>query len=75
MNKNKDLLKSFSEYCKERPELRFWQALVNWSGWDIYAEEETARGNRKYYDVFYWEETNLKGEAKNKSKYPFQLNR
>lgn len=31
-NKNEQLLASFVRYCKENPELRFWQALRNWSG-------------------------------------------
>lgn len=31
MRKNKKLLDSFVKYCKENPELRFWQALRNWS--------------------------------------------
>ena len=38
MNKNKDLLASFSAYCKAHPEQRFWQALRNWSAFAfIYA--------------------------------------
>lgn len=32
MNKNKTQLDSFVEYCTEHPEMRFWQALRNWSG-------------------------------------------
>lgn len=30
-SKNQDKLSSFVEYCLEHPELRFWQALRNWS--------------------------------------------
>lgn len=30
MNKNKEKLDSFTEYCKAHPEQRFWQALRNW---------------------------------------------
>lgn len=28
---NQELLESFVEYCLEHPELKFWQALINWS--------------------------------------------
>lgn len=31
MSKNNKLLSSFSEYCLEHPDERFWQALRNWS--------------------------------------------
>ena len=27
----KDTLESFVQYCVDRPELRFWQAVRNWS--------------------------------------------
>lgn len=30
MNKNKEKLDSFTEYCKANPEERFWQAIRNW---------------------------------------------
>lgn len=30
--KNQEKLFSFMEYCLQHPELRFWQALRNWSG-------------------------------------------
>ena len=32
MNKNQELLKDFTEYCKAHPEERFWQSLRGWSG-------------------------------------------
>jgi len=31
-NKNKEMLDSFTEYCKENPRQRFFQALTNWMG-------------------------------------------
>lgn len=31
-SKNRALLRSFTSYCIDNPELRFWQALRNWSG-------------------------------------------
>jgi hypothetical protein len=32
VSKNKETLDSFVAYCQINPELRFWQALRNWSG-------------------------------------------
>lgn len=32
MTRNEKQLKSFTMYCKQNPEERFWQALRNWSG-------------------------------------------
>lgn len=63
MNKNKDLLNSFVEYCYKNPELRFWQALVGWSGFSkIIAETYnwTEKGGEeiKQQDTFYWEGIN-----------------
>ena len=33
-NKNKAVLEDFVRYCAKNPELRFWQALRNWSGYN-----------------------------------------
>lgn len=33
MSKNEKVLKDFVAYCEANPELRFWQALRNWSGY------------------------------------------
>lgn len=30
--RNSKLLRSFTNYCVTHPDLRFWQALLNWSG-------------------------------------------
>jgi len=30
-NKNIEQLNSFTQYCNEHPEMRFWQALRNWN--------------------------------------------
>jgi len=35
INSNEKTLKSFVEYCEKNPELRFWQALRNWSGYSF----------------------------------------
>lgn len=52
MNKNEKLLKDFTEYCKANPELRFWQALRNWSGW---AFIRVSMNDNSGEDTFYWE--------------------
>ena len=30
--KSKKLLESFTKFCEDNKELRFWQALLTWSG-------------------------------------------
>jgi len=35
MSKNSRLIAWFSEYCREHPKERFWQALRNWSKKDF----------------------------------------
>ena len=50
MNKNKELLKSFTEYCDSHKELRFWQALRNWADIDYLL----AKTDDKTEDTFYW---------------------
>lgn len=47
---NQELLESFVEYCLENPELRFWQALVNWSGKESVYEYTK---NKELKDLFY----------------------
>lgn len=32
MTRNSEVLKSFVAYCEANPDMRFWQALLNWSG-------------------------------------------
>lgn len=32
MSRNSELLKEFVSYCEAHPDMRFWQALTNWSG-------------------------------------------
>jgi len=55
--RNSKLLEDFNEYCVENSELRFWQALVNWAGFNISKVEEN-KGKINYTDVFYFEEKN-----------------
>lgn len=55
VSKNVKLLMSFVKYCNDHPDLRFWQALRNWSGWAfIYACNEPS-GEGESYDTFFWE--------------------
>lgn len=35
MDKNVKLLRSFVEYCTANPDMRFWQALRNWSKYNF----------------------------------------
>lgn len=54
-SKNEKLLKEFSEFCKEHPELRFFQALSAWTRWSIYASED----NENFIDLFYIDKKKL----------------
>lgn len=48
---NKTQLNSFTEFCRRHPELRFWQALAAWSGYDyIYVSNS---GKKDLKDTFY----------------------
>lgn len=59
-NKNSILLKDFVRYCEKNPDLRFWQALVNWSGFHfIYgSKEHFVRNDEKLIDTYYIEGKN-----------------
>lgn len=56
MNKNQKQLESFTTYCKEYPEQRFWQALRNWTrkqkGYEKVNFILTAELNDDLYDPF-----------------------
>lgn len=55
MSQNQQLLHSFTSYCKAYPELRFWQALRNWSanGNFLVFMDEMPNGTTER-DTFYW---------------------
>jgi hypothetical protein len=55
--RNSEVLKSFVEYCTTNPELRFWQALRNWSGYHfiIVAEADRFLSPKNQKDTFNWE--------------------
>ena len=56
MSKNSRLLASFTEYCREHPELRFWQALRDWSKFTFIYSAETSVDNPALIDTFYLED-------------------
>jgi hypothetical protein len=60
MSRNSDLLDDFTEYCRDNPNERFWQALRNWSGQAFIMAVRTGgdydRANPK--DTFYWDARN-----------------
>lgn len=53
-----DLLESFTEYCKDRPSERFWQALRNWSGHNFILAGRDKADPRSFKDTFYWHARN-----------------
>lgn len=59
-SKNQKLLASFSEYCLEHPEQRFWQALRNWAKVGFILKAKTFNFNEDKYedikDTFYLED-------------------
>jgi hypothetical protein len=57
MNKNDEKLESFSKYCFEHPEERFWQALRNWAQIECGGGNYIMTGNEldNLQDTFYWD--------------------
>ena len=55
--RNSDVLESFVHYCQDHPELRFWQALRNWSGYGFVVVTDDVDGwdTSRCFDTFYWE--------------------
>jgi len=57
--RNSEVLASFVKYCEENPELRFWQALKNWSGYRrIIAVVKDITYSTEGYDTYNWEGKN-----------------
>lgn len=55
MNKNRELLDEFTTYCDAHPEMRFWQALRNWCGWNfIWVSMRGPLDEPDLRDTFYW---------------------
>jgi len=56
-SKNENMLNDFSVYCAKNPELRFWQALRNWSGHAfIYVSDSL--NDHDITDTFHWTKKN-----------------
>ena len=56
--RNSKALRSFVEYCESQPDLRFWQALRIWAGYQfIYAANNSAEDGDAfdYIDTYSWE--------------------
>lgn len=50
--KSEPLLQEFIDYCAKNPELRFWQALRNWSEVDFLCARQLGEDIKG--DTFYW---------------------
>lgn len=61
MTRNSHLLQSFTDYCNNHPDERFWQALRNWSkfgfifGFPI-GKLPTREFDKNLIDTFYLED-------------------
>jgi hypothetical protein len=53
--RSRDLLEDFIGYCEANPDLRFWQALRNWSGHAFILCSNSAEAKRHANDTFYWD--------------------
>lgn len=62
--KSEKLLESFTKYCEDHPDQRFWQALGNWVGWPFLYVSSLPRDcipgdvmeDCEMLDTFYWED-------------------
>ena len=61
--KSRDCLTSFIRHCVTHPDERFWQALVNWSGYTLIKTYDSVRESG--HDTFY-----LEGRRHDESKSP-----
>jgi len=57
-NKNQKTLNSFVEYCQQHPELRFWQALRNWSGFSFVWVSFSYQESTDLLDTYFFTEKN-----------------
>lgn len=63
--RNSELLASFTKFCADYPDLRFWQALMAWSGWSVFlmtarpihvrSDEVMVWRQEEVHDPFRWE--------------------
>jgi len=54
-SKNSDILFDFVSYCVEHKELRFWQALRNWSCFSFIYGSDLIFSDLNLKDTFYFE--------------------
>ena len=55
ISKNETVLNDFAAYCAENPDLRFWQALRNWSGFPFVWVSNGLSEDPGVKDTFYWD--------------------
>lgn len=60
MNKNNKQLESFTKYCIENPEQRFFQALRNWAKVPFVLFSDGINPLLKVRDTFYFEDEESK---------------
>ena len=54
ISKNKAVLNDFTVYCAKNPDLRFWQALRNWSN-HAFVYVSDSLNDHDITDTFFWE--------------------
>lgn len=54
-SKSKRVLDSFTHYCDDHPDQRFWQALRNWSGYSFIYVVKGMFSSEGLTDTFYFE--------------------
>ena len=50
--RDSEIKENFIQYMDDHPELRFWQAVRNWSGYEMQPDGEI---KLNVEDTFYWE--------------------
>ena len=65
MSRNNEVLKDFVEFCEQHPDLRFWQALLTWSGLKFIVtinvspdDYSTEAEGHEMFDTYLWEGRN-----------------
>lgn len=55
--RNSEALRSFIDYCVDHPAERFWQALRNWSGYQLVLVSNDSDPDRdpSVIDTYFWE--------------------
>lgn len=61
-SKNRKDLESFTDFCIENSDLRFWQALRNWSKYEFIYASKTYFENSLLKDTFYLDDYKIEEE-------------